>query len=152
MLKKSINVIFLLIYMFAITANAEIYKWVDAQGKIHYGDKINSDSTEKVTPIDVDTSIKGNLQVDRVRTEKRRKLLNAFSEDRVRENKQKAKAKKLNKKKARACIRYKDKMRRYNRASSLYRLDKTGNRVTMSNEEREKSTESLKNKIKKHCK
>ena len=41
-------VIFLLILFYAGSANAEIYKWVDEQGKVHYSDRPQGKNTEKV--------------------------------------------------------------------------------------------------------
>jgi len=152
MLKTILKLTCCVLWLFPGYINAEIYKWVDAQGNVHYGDKIHANSSEKNNPLDLDISTQGNLKLNDARAKKRQKLLSAYDDDRERENKQKEKEKKINKKKARACVRYKDKMRRYDRANSLYRLDKEGKRIVMSNEERDRSTLILKNKIKKYCK
>jgi len=132
-------------YFYANISLAEIYKWTDESGHIHYGDKPLVDSRE--VEMDIDISKQGHIKVNATRAEKRRKLLETYNDDKQRENKEKAKRKKQKKKLERSCILSKDKMKRLQRARSLYSLDKDGNRVTMSNEQREKSETRLRNQI-----
>ncbi len=146
MLKK-ISII-LMFCFYSTHAGAQIYKWVDEQGNIHYGDKPIVNSEE----MDIDVKKKGNLKVSGTREENRQKLLNAYAEDQQRKNKEKEKLKKKKKKRQEHCMRSKDNLKTYERASSLYNLDKEGNRVTMSNDEREKATATLKKYLKKYCK
>ena len=138
----------ILMFLYSITGYAEIYKWIDEQGKVHYGDKAVEDSKE----IDVNISNRGHLKVNESREKKRRKLLKAFDDDRQRENKEKAKKKKKKKKLKRNCAISKDRLRVYERASSLYDIDKNGNKVVLSNKEREKTLTELRKSINKHCK
>ncbi|VAW67528.1 hypothetical protein MNBD_GAMMA08-1074 [hydrothermal vent metagenome] len=141
----------ILISVFCFYTNislAEIYKWTDENGQIHYGDKPLVDSKE----MDIDISKQGHIKVNGTREEKRRKLLETYNDDKQREDKEKAKRKKQKKKQERGCVLSKDRMKRFQRARSLYDLDKDGNRVTMSNEQREKSINELRNKIIKYCK
>jgi len=138
-----------IIMMFYIGhAYAEIYKWVDEQGSIHYGDK----PVNKSKVMDVDISKQGHIKINNSREEKRQKLLETYADDHQRKSKEKEKLKKQKKKQERGCVLSKDKLRNYERASSLYSLDKDGNRVTVSSEEREQHTMELRNKIKKYCK
>jgi len=138
----------ILMFLYSITGYAEIYKWIDEQGKVHYGDKAVEDSKE----IDVNISNRGHLKVNESREKKRRKLLKAFDDDRQRENKEKAKKKKKKKKLKRNCAISKDRLRVYERAGSLYDIDKNGNKVVLSNKEREKTLTELRKSINKHCK
>jgi len=128
--------------------NAEIYKWVDEQGNIHYGDK----PVNKSKVMDVDISKQGHIKINNSREQKRRKLLETYADDHQRKNEEKEKQKKQKKKQERGCVLSKDRLKHYERASSLYNLDKDGNRVTVSSEEREQHTAELRNKIKKYCK
>jgi len=130
------------------TVYAEIYKWVDEQGKVHYGDKPIDNSTE----MDVNISKQGHIKINNNREQKRQKLLESYADDQEREDKKKEKLKKKKKKLDRNCVRSKDRLRQYERASSLYNLDKEGKRITMSKEERKKMTTNLREKINKYCK
>ena len=143
---KLISITFLV--LLASAPQAEIYKWVDEQGRTQYGDK----AIDKSEKIEVDTQKKGNIKSSKSREEKRQNLIDAFNEDRTRENENKAKLKKKRKKLERGCAVSKDQLRRYERAGYLYDLDKDGNRIVIDDEERKKDTESLRKRIKKYCK
>lgn len=145
-MKKIICIFF--IYIFVSVSQAEIYKWVDEQGKTHYGDKPVENSEE----LKVNVENSGNLKASKSREDRRKKLIESFDDDRSRENKEKSEYKKQKEKIERNCVLAKDRLRRYERASSLYNLDTGGNRVTVSNEIRQKDTEELRKKIKKYCK
>jgi len=141
-------IIITLLNAYSACACAEIYKWVDENGKINYGDKPIVNANE----MEVDVTDKGNVKISDKREKNRQKLLDAYNEDQVRENKEKEKSKKQKKKRQRDCARAQDYKRTYNRARSLYDLDKNGNRVTLTDKEREKSTAQLKKYIEKNCK
>ncbi|MCW8935994.1 MAG: DUF4124 domain-containing protein [Gammaproteobacteria bacterium] len=144
---QNIAIIFALLLNSA-TVYAEIYKWVDEQGKVHYGDKPISDSTE----MDINISKKGHIKINNNREQKRQKLLESYADDQEREDKEKEKLKKKKEKHERNCILSIDKLKQYERASSIYNLDKEGKRVTISSEERLRKTDNLRKKIKKYCK
>ncbi len=144
---KKIIITFLLI-QYSCCSHAEIYKWVDEQGETHYGDKSVVNSKE----VDVDISKQGHIKINNKREIRRKKLLETYADDQQRKDKEKKKQKKKRKKLKRECIKSKDRLRHYERASSLYKLDKDGNRITMSNEKREQKTSALREKIKKYCK
>lgn len=146
---KNINphLVLLILSLSMTDSIAEIYKWTDEQGNVHYGDKPN----EKADEVQVDISKKGHISTDSDRQLKRKKLIDAFNQDREYENKQKAEAQKKSKKIKKTCARAKDQLKNYVRARALYDLDEEGNRVIISDEERNKSTQKLKNNIEKYC-
>jgi len=133
--------------MYVQPVSAEIYKWIDAEGKTHYGDQPGKQAQQ----LELDTTKKGHINTGESREEKRQKLLDAMSEDRARENEEKEKRLAKQKKSERQCAWATDRLKRYERASYLYDLDKDGNRVAMSNEERSKRTEDLRKNISRHC-
>lgn len=141
------RLILLLALSFSSMAYAEIYKWVDDQGRIHYSDKPVKNSTQ----INVNTQKQSTGEHRQSREEKRRKLLNVFNEDRARKNKEKEKKRAQKKKQQRNCVLARDRLRRYERASYIYDLDKDGKRIVMSSEERERETRKLRKRIEKYC-
>jgi len=130
------------------TASAEIYKWVDELGRVHYSDKeiTNSEALE------LDTAKKGHISTGASREEKRRNLLDAMQEDKERKQKEQKKSREQKKKHDRACVLAKHRLSQFERASYLYDLDKDGNKVITSNEDRNKKTSKLRKDIHKHCK
>jgi len=129
-------------------ANAEIYKWVDEQGRVHYSDKEITNSEA----LDLDTAKKGHINTGASREEKRRNLLDAMQEDKERQQKEQEKTREQKKKHDRSCVLAKHRLAQFERASYLYDLDKDGNKVITSNEDRSKKTAQLRKKIQKHCK
>jgi len=146
-MQKKIIIISLL-YLYTSSVCAEIYKWVDAQGRVHYGDKQTNSSTE----MQINASKKSNVKVSESREASRQRLLDAYKSDNERESKEKEKAKKKKKDLQRRCSYSKDTLKGYERARYLYDLDKDGKRIIMSSEERAKTTSRLKSNIKKYCK
>ena len=133
----------------AITAHAEIYKWKDESGKTHYGDKPAA-SSEKM---DIKEEAKKGTSIDNAsREERRKRLIETFDVERKEKKKENAKRKKEKEKLNAQCGRAKDKLRRYKRSSSLYSVDKEGNRNYLSEDTHRQAINTLQKQIKKHCK
>ena len=142
------NTISILLIVYSCGSSAEIYKWIDEQGRTHYEDKPVGHAKE----MQVDTTKQGHIKINNERGQKQKRLLETYEDDQQRENKEKTRKKKNKKKLARECSQSKDRLRHYERASSLYDLDKDGKRITVSKQKREKVTTDLRNKINKFCK
>jgi len=131
-------------------AMAEIYKWVDDQGRVNYSDR--SDGGSSSLQVEVDDSPSTSPAIDSLsREEKRRRLLETMQEDRYEKENRRAKEKAERKRDHRMCIQYKDRMRLYEQVGRLYKLDNDGNRNYMSNEERDGSVRDLQARINKYC-
>ena len=138
----------LLSMVFALPAQAEIYKWVDEKGNIHYGDKPVANSEEIVIPEKTNVQSRPTRQE---RDEKRKRLLESFAEDRADRQEQQAKQEQKKKKLNRQCAIARDKLKVYNRARRLYDLDEKGERVILSDKARQQAVDQLAADIKKHC-
>lgn len=136
----------------ALQAEAEIYKWVDENGQVHYGEQPVGDKAREVI-IKLHGGTKSGATTAPVDHRiKRDKMLQAMEQDRhAREEEKQKKSKSVQKNKMR-CIRAKDALKQYKSASSLYKLDTKGTRITMSDEQRKQATKQLQAKIKEHCK
>ena len=85
------------------------------------------------------------------REERRSRLLQAFDEDREEKTKKKKEQEKEKAIKQKKCAVARDHMKNYQKAGRLYNLDKDGNRVFLSDEERNRSTSQLQAQIDKYC-
>jgi hypothetical protein len=144
----------LLLFIVALPAAypsiAEIYKWVDEQGRVSYGDRSNGASS--VLQIEVEDSHTSTPTSDSLsREEKRRRLLDAMQEDRYEKENRRAEEKARFERNHRICVQNRDRMRQIEHAGVLYTLDSDGNRVYMSSEEREGSMRALQASIRKYC-
>ncbi|NNJ97645.1 MAG: hypothetical protein HKP12_10845 [Gammaproteobacteria bacterium] len=85
------------------------------------------------------------------REEMRERLLQSMEEDRLEKKQQREQQQALKQENRKKCNRYRDRMRHYQRASGIYRLDEDGSRVYMSDADRTKATKNLQKKINKYC-
>jgi len=140
----------LFLFLSTSASQAEIYKWVDDEGKIHYGDKPSTNSDSQALDVNIDKS--GNQDSTKHRKDRQEKLLESLEESRKRKEAAVEKKKKDIESQKRKCAIAKRTLNGYERAGYLYGLDKEGNKVIRTNEEREKATEAQRNKVKKLCK
>ncbi len=121
----------LLLLIFASTAfSASVYKWKDADGNIHYGDRPTIDSAEEVkvrTGHKPDQSLKGRQQ-------KRDRLLEIFDEERNEKRSDQALAAQQKTEQQQKCSNARDKLEQYRTAGYLYKLDDNGNRTILEDE------------------
>lgn len=139
-------------------AVAEIYKWVDEHGQTHYGEKPPEHRKSKQVyirpaPVSVPsqeaTTTKPHDNSSRL--ERQKKLIRSMSEERRQKKQQKQREEKMQKARQRNCAIAKDRLRRYQNSSAVYRVDDKGNRVFLPNSEREKSIERSRAEVKKWC-
>jgi hypothetical protein len=129
-------------------AHAEIYRWVDKNGKIQFSDRPSNHQAEKVK-VDTERNSYGGGGV----LERQRDLLDDYqaNDAEQRRNKQQAANKEVREKRLQAqCINAKDRLKNYQRGS-LYRLDQNGERIYYSEEERAKAIDKYQQLIGKNC-
>ena len=138
------------------TLQAEVYKWVDDKGIVHYGDKQNTEGRSVEMQVDMSSPDENPENANKEtatlsRDEKRRRLAGAMEEDRLEKKEAREKKKAERDQNKRQCNQLKDKKKRRQAAAVLYKLDKDGNRVVLSDEQRSKNQKSLDKQIKKYC-
>lgn len=144
--------LFVFILIAPLAATAGVYKWVDDNGKVHYGDQPQASQPSVEMNIDDTITVDASAGEDQMsRAEKRERLLQAMEEDRIEKEEQREKQSALKQRNRQKCNRYRDRMRHYQRASGIYRLDRDGNRVFMSESERASATRKLQANINKYC-
>lgn len=157
---KLIGMLFAYGLMFLVCAShvnaRSIYKWTDADGNVHYGEKPPAKGATEVIirsrgGVETkDTSPKPPAKQDQ--KAQRDKMIKAMEGDRLarQEKRQKQAEKQKNHKKK--CAHAKDRLRRYRSASSLYKLDSDGNRIILPQSVKQKQIQRLQSDINKWCK
>jgi hypothetical protein len=128
---------------------AEVYRWVDADGNVHYGDRppaagVDS-STLSLPPAPVQEADQAR------RSLKQRRLLEAFEAERNQRNQAEAEAAAARRERARVCENARGELARFERANIVYTSDASGARVYMSDEERLDAVANVRAWIGKHC-
>jgi hypothetical protein len=128
---------------------AGVYKWVDEQGRVHYGDRAPGDSARelKIRP----RGTTGPVPSETQRRERTRRLLDVFAEER-RERKEQAERERQRRAQAvEYCARARDRLRNLERSSYVYELDRDGNRVVLSQARRDQALNEARAAIKRWC-
>lgn len=143
----------LLLLMLPLVIQAAVYKWIDDEGNVHYGDKptLSEPSVEVEVDDIVSVPLYDSNEGSMSREERRERLLQSMEEDRLEKKQQREQQQALKQQNRKKCNRYRDRMRHYERASGIYRLDEGGSRVYMSDADRAKATKNLQKKINKYC-
>jgi len=130
-------------------ANADVYKWKDAEGKIHFGDQ--PPIKAKSEKLEIDTQDKGVYQPSGDYRRKQEKLLKVYEEERKVKQVKQAEVKEKKRKLEVSCKRAKKYEARYERASRFYREKEDGTRIYMSDEERKLAENGLQSYLKRFC-
>ncbi len=139
----------MLIFVFcALPVSAGIYRWVDADGKVHFGDRPPAAETTEEMNIPQTPASPGTSSD---RATDRRRLLQQIQEER--ENRRETARNKADEKKERErrCVLAKDRLRIYSESSSLYDLTQDGERRVLSFDERERVTRKAEQAVKRWC-
>lgn len=127
----------LLLTLITLTApsQAEVYRWVDAQGRIHFGDK--PPARQGATSIEIESQpAPAQPAPDAAeRRDKQQRLLRAWEEERRQREEQAAEAKHKQERRQRNCHIAKDRLRTYRDAGRLYDLDQAGQRRVLGDTE-----------------
>jgi hypothetical protein len=135
----------------SMSAYAEVYKWVDADGKVHYGDRPNSGSAQEIK-IKPAPSVSGGSK----HTIENQKAIDSWLKARgVERQNSKKKEAALKKEKAiqkRKCAKLKNELSDLERGGVVwYELDQAGKRRYYSEKEIASDIEDLKKIIKRNC-
>ena len=130
-------------------ATAEVYKWVDEQGKVHYGDRPPARGTHADTlalppapPADAEVVERAFM---------RQRLLDAFEAERREEQQTQAEAEAAQRELEGRCTRLAQQLARFERANIVYTEGENGERVYMSDDERTRAVGQARDWIAKHC-
>ena len=115
-----------------LSVHAEVYRWVDEKGQMHFGDQTGDAGTHAIKPHSRQPT-QGNQQQ---RMQKTRKLLNAYQIERRQLREQKAKQKEQAEKRKKDCIQAREKFRKYTDYGNIYQLGEDGKREYLSEKER----------------
>lgn len=127
------NCLLFLLLLVAGAAPAEVYRWVDEQGVVHFEDRPQlPDAGGGRSYAPPAASVDDPQQ----RMEKTRKLLNAYQAERQQAREQKQQRQQEQAKRTRQCGIARDRLRQYQQYGAIYRLDDAGKRVYLSEQER----------------
>jgi len=132
----------------------ETYTWKDEHGRTHFGDG-PPEKKPGVSVHQIEIKEKNPPLIDAEvikRREKQYKLLEAYREESIERKELEYKQKEKAKRHKAACSQAKDNLRRYEGRTVFYRINEDGSRSYMSEVEKLKKLDGLRDRIKKNCK
>ncbi len=144
---KKFTVLLVTGLLVSMNVAAEIYKCTDAKGKVHYGDKPCKGESIIFTP---KTGSKVDENADE-RREKTERLLRAYQEEHAEEKQQATELKAEKERRKKNCSRARIRYQQMTRARRFYRVDKNGDYIDYTDEERATALDREKAAIEKWC-
>ncbi|HVL01185.1 MAG TPA: DUF4124 domain-containing protein [Dongiaceae bacterium] len=112
-----------------LPAQAEVYRWVDAEGRVHFGDsapKGQKAETLEMPEADKPASPTGDAFSDEVMRQRQDKLSRVLEEERLEKERAQADVKQKAAEKEAYCERFKNRMERLEASSQVYSENKDG--------------------------
>ena len=135
------------------TSYAEIYRWVDSNGKVHFSDKPQSDQSTAIRSTRGQSSGSTTDNSYREHVQQQQRLLDAISEKRAHEQRQQAAAARQQQERQakidEVCSRY---ARYLETGGSIYATDENGERIYMKESEIEAFHAEKLAEYNRHCK
>lgn len=152
---KSTHYLLLLFITLLISStgySADIYKWTDSDGTVHFGDKPNQQHNS-ATLYKVPKNNTANVSyTNKERALKQKKLLDSFKAQRRIKKQQQSEKREQAKVRQYNCKVSKDKLIRYQKSSRIYSRNEVGEKIFLSDEQRLKEITLMKQQAEKWCK
>ena len=132
-------------------ANAEVYRWVDENGKVHFGDRPPANSNARALDMPESDSSQTPSVSDQERKERQKRLVEALEEERrIKEQKKQEEEARAAKREA-YCRRLLAKVKDSERINLYYRYNEKGERVYMSDAEADRYRSELQSTFNARC-
>jgi hypothetical protein len=135
--------------------SAEIYKWTDTDGRVHYGDEAPSDSIPefkiKPPPVVTPDSASPNVQSEQQHKVKQRKLLESFAAERREQQQAEQERQRMAAIRQQNCKTARTRLRSAQNANLIYDRDKQGNRISYNKAQRKQYLLRLRSEVSEWC-
>jgi len=126
---------------------AEVYKWIDEDGKVHYGDRPGNNSAEEIKLKKVPERDAGLTE----RRETQQKMLDIYQEERVEKQEQLTKLKEEQKLRKAHCQTARRTLAEIKAARYLFEIEENGERRVISDDERTAAEQEAVVQIERWC-
>jgi len=137
-----------------VNVEAQVYKWVDENGKVHFGDQPPRKKPASAEKVDLKVAPKtGNAAApsDAERAKRQREMLKSMEKNRKQLEDKRNKEKENKKRKVAMCNKLKAKRDEMLRANAIYRTNDKGERVYMDEAEGTAYRNELVARYKREC-
>ena len=143
-----------LCFFLVLPVQAEVYKWTDEHGQVHFSDKPpGEDATgyKKQTTVPNNSAPSSQSHTDAERRARQKKLSDSLEADRLEKQQAEEKLKQQQAKREHNCKVARAELNAHKRANLIYDYDQQGNRVYFSEAKKQRYLESLRAEVRKWC-
>ncbi len=131
---------------------SEIYKWTDAEGNVHYGDRPAEDVEAERLDIQSRPTDRARVAaVTQARRESRERLLGGAETPDAADQASPEEQRRPAEERAQKCQTYKDRLQTFIQSRRLYREDENGERVYLSEQEMQAARANVQSKVEEYC-
>jgi hypothetical protein len=141
--------LFLVLMSLALSLRAEVYKWVDEQGRVHFSDRPDAGESTGIKIKEQPAAQPSDGQSDR--QQKMQRMLDVYAEERAEKKEARQKQQAEREKRKQYCAHARDRYKSHIRASGIYDLGSDGKRRYLSEEERARHIKRMKSEIDRWC-
>lgn len=144
---------FYLLFFSPVLFAEPVYKWIDEDGQVHYGNRPAIDNAKEVKIKDryIDSGKPAKPLNAQERVSKQKKFLNALELEKKAVAERKKKKREQEEVKLMRCNASRDQFRRAKDAGALYDLDEKGNRILLNKKQYEQAMSQAKTRVEKWC-
>lgn len=128
--------------------HAEVYKWTDEHGNVHYGDRPTPGSSADEVDLDLQIIDSG---IDGQRGEMRERVLDVFQEDREELADKRREQRIEAQRRKQRCARLKERYHRIKHARGVFKRGKDGEKNFYDTDKRAQTEAKYRKAIKRHC-
>ncbi|QKK10657.1 MAG: DUF4124 domain-containing protein [Pseudomonadota bacterium] len=137
--------------LLASPVHSEVFRWVDAQGRVHFGDKPPNKEAAESVAIESQPRSAPAAPTEEARRDKQQRLLRAWKEERLQREAKAAKSRAAQEHREKNCHIARDQLRTYRNASTLYDLDQHGKRRILSDADHKKALREAEENVAHWC-
>ena len=133
------------------TSFAEIYRWVDDQGKVHYGDRPPQEQTQEAETYSPNAGNGSKVSVDPELQDRQKKLLEKWQNDQKNSSTEEAESQRFARLQQERCNLLKNMQKQYKQSGRVYRETENGQRIYLSDDELAIELEKINDRIQSTC-
>lgn len=138
--------------MLSVTAQAEVYRWVDDNGRVHFSDKAPVGGKAQAMDLPTAKDEPGTPDLSEFeRMQRQKKLVKMLEEERLAKEEQRAKLAQEAEERAQYCTRFKNRLSYLDQYTHFYDEKEDGTREYMSDQEADAYRTKLKQKYRDEC-
>lgn len=144
-----VKMLLVLLGLLSVSANAGVYRWVDENGRTHFGDRPPAESNSE--PVEVTPPPPDADNLANERRQRMNEFLDSQQDERQSRQAAKAEADQQAAKEAELCRKLQARLKHMASVSTFYNLNEQGERVYVSEEENDRIRERFRTKIQETC-